>query len=199
VAVLSGLGRRPLLALPFTFGLIDRFTAGFFALVGTLYFRETFDLDPAATGMVLALFFAPFALLQYPFGLLSDRVGRTAPIVVGSGLYGIGVVAVGAAPSLELAGALMVVIGVLGALMAPATLALVADLAPAGERGVAMGGFNAVGSVGFLLGIVGGGLVASTSGYFAAFVFAGVLETGLAAVTLPIFLRADVDRTALFE
>jgi MFS family permease len=198
VAMLSGVKRTPLLALPFTFGLIDRFTAGFFALVGTLYFRETFDLDPAATGIMLGLFFAPFALLQYPFGRLSDRIGRTAPIIAGSAFYGIGVILVGAAPTVELAGVAMVLIGVLGALMAPATLALVADLAPVAERGVAMGGFNAVGSVGFLLGIVGGGVVAGASGYVAAFVFAGVLETLLAAVALPVFWRAELDRTAVF-
>ncbi len=199
LAVLSGLRRTPLLALPFAFGLIDRFTAGFFALVGTLYFRDVFELDPAATGIMLALFFAPFALLQYPFGRLSDRVGRTVPIVAGSAFYGIGVVVVGVAPTIVLAGGSMVVIGVLGALMAPATLALVADLAPVSERGVAMGGFNAAGSVGFLFGIVGGGVVAGSQGYFAAFVFAGVLETLLAAVTLPVFLRADIDRTAVFR
>lgn len=199
LAVLSGLQRTPLLALPFTFGLIDRFTAGFFALVGTLYFRETFSLDPAATGVMLALFFAPFALLQYPFGRLSDRIGRTVPIVAGSAFYGVGVIMVGLSPTVELAGASMVLIGVLGALMAPATLALVADLAPVPERGVAMGGFNAVGSIGFLLGIVGGGFVAGASGYFTAFVFAGVLEAVLAAIALPVFVRADIDRTAMFE
>jgi MFS family permease len=195
-AVLARLRETPALGVPYAFGIIDRLTAGFFALVGTLYFRTNFGLDPGATGLMLALFFVPFALLQYPLGVLSDRIGRTVPVVVGSALYGAGVIAVGTAPSVELAGGTMVLVGVLGALTAPATMALVTDLAPGTDRGVAMAGFNAAGSLGFLAGIVGGGLVASEVGYPAAFLLAGGLEILVALVTLPAFLRLDADRTA---
>jgi MFS family permease len=196
--IVAGLRRTPTLALPYTFGFLDRLTAGFFALVGTLYFRTAFGLDPGATGLVLALFFAPFALLQYPFGVLSDRTGRTLPIVVGSAWYGVGVAAIGYAPTIELVGAGMVAVGVVGALMAPATMALVADLAGTTERGVAMAGFNAVGSLGFLAGVVGGGTVAGAYGYPAAFLVAGGLEILIALCALPAFLRIDADRTAVF-
>jgi MFS family permease len=196
--VVAGLRETPALSLPYAFGFIDRLTAGFFALVGTLYFRDVFELGPATTGVLLALFFAPFALLQYPFGVLSDRVGRTAPVVAGSALYGVGVVAVGYAPSVELAGAAMVAVGVLGALMAPATMALVSDLAAATERGVAMAGFNVAGSVGFLAGIVVGGTVAGTHGYTTAFVVAGGVEVVVALAALPALLRLPVDRDPTF-
>ena len=192
----EGLRRTPTLALPYAFGFVDRLTAGFFSLVGTLYFRTVFDLSPAATGLTLALFFAPFALLQYPFGVVSDRVGRTAPIVVGSALYGGAVILVGVVMSLRAAQAGMVLVGVLGALMVPATLALVTDLADPNERGVAMAGFNIAGSVGFLVGIVAGGLVADAYGYRAAFLAVGGLEIVLAAATLPAFLRVERGRAA---
>ncbi len=66
--VVESVSETPALSLPYAFGFLDRFTAGFFA---------------------------PFALLQYPFGVLSDRVGRTGPIVAGSAAYGVGVVVVG--------------------------------------------------------------------------------------------------------
>jgi MFS family permease len=183
------LAARPALGVPFAFGFIDRFTAGFFALVGTLYFGNVFDLDPGAVGLTLALFFGPFAVLQYPFGRLSDRVGRTAPIAAGSATYGLAVVGVGLAPDVRLAQAGMVVVGVLGALMSPATMALVTDLAGDDERGVAMGGFNVAGSLGFLAGIVGGGWVAETWGFQPAFLLAGGTELVLAAVALPALLR----------
>ena len=196
--VVTSLRDTPTLGLPYAFGFLDRFTAGFFALVGTLYFRTVFDLDPAATGLLLALFFAPFALLQYPFGVLSDRIGRTGPIVAGSAAYGVGVIAVGQAPTVPLAGAAMVAVGVLGALMAPATMALVTDLARSDERGVAMAGFNAAGSLGFLGGVVVGGTVAGTFGYPAAFLVAGGCEIALALATLPAFLRLDAGRSATF-
>ncbi|MEF8775792.1 MAG: MFS transporter [Haloarculaceae archaeon] len=197
-ALVVGIRHTPVLFLPFAFGFLDRLTAGFFALVGTLYFRTAFSLGPGETGLMLALFFAPFALLQYPMGILSDRIGRTVPVVLGSLCYGLGVVAVGQAPSLALAGVAMVAVGVLGALMAPATMALVTDLAPAAERGVAMAGFNAFGSVGFLAGILLGGTVANTAGFGVAFLVTGAVEVLIAVATLPIFLRMDVDRTGVF-
>jgi MFS family permease len=129
--------------------------------------------------------------LQYPFGVVSDRVGRAGPIVAGSALYGGAVILVGAVSSLRAAQGGMVLVGVLGALMVPATLALVTDLAAPGDRGVAMAGFNIAGSLGFLVGIVGGGLVADAYGYRAAFLLIGGLEIGLAAATLPAFRRIE--------
>jgi MFS family permease len=188
---LRTLSRRPSLAVPFTFGFIDRFTAGFFALVGTLYFRQTFGLDAGQTGLTLALFFAPFALLQYPFGRLSDRVGRALPIAAGSATYGLVVIGVGLAPHLRLAQAGMVLVGVLGALMSPATMALVTDIAGDDERGVSMGGFNVAGSLGFLAGIVGGGILAEQYGFTTAFLLAGGAEFVLALLALPALLRLD--------
>jgi len=198
LAVLSNLTATPALTVPYAFGFIDRLTAGFFALVGTLYFRTAFDLGAGDTGLTLALFFAPFALLQYPFGALSDRVGRRLPILGGSAMYGLAVVAVGRAPTVELAGAGMVLVGVLGALMAPATMALVTDLAPAGDRGAAMAGFNLFGSLGFLAGFLVGGTVADAYGFATAFLVAGSVEVLLAVVTLPLLLRLDVDQSETF-
>jgi len=197
-AVLSGLRRTPALLVPYAFGFADRFTAGFFGLVGTLYFGRTFDLDPAATGLVLACFFVPFALLQYPLGALSDRIGRVAPIVAGSVGYGLAIVGVGLAPTVPTAAAGMVVVGVLGALVAPATMALVTDLAAAGERGAAMGGFNVFGSLGFLGGILVGSGVADAYGFLAAFLVAGGLEAGIVLVALPTLIRTVPDPTATF-
>jgi len=193
-AIISGLRDRPILAVPYAFGLIDRLTAGFFALVGTLYFREILGLSPGRTGLMLALFFAPFALFQYPFGVLSDRIGRTIPVVVGSICYGLTIVAVAFAPSVTLTGVAMVAVGVVGALVAPATMALVSDLAAETERGVAMAGFNVFGSVGFLAGVLVGGTIADRVSYLAAFLTVGGLEVVIALLTLPVFLRLKLPR-----
>ena len=196
-AALDSVTARPQLLVPFAFGFIDRYTAGFFALVGTLYFREAFELSPGATGLVLAAFFAPFALFQYPFGVLSDRIGRTVPIVAGSAVYGLVVIGVGAAPRIELVALGMVAVGVVGALMAPATMALVTDLAPPDERGAAMGGFNVFGSVGFLAGVLVGGTVADRFDFFTAFLVTGGIEIGVAALTIPFFLRLERQRSGV--
>ncbi|WP_276280419.1 MFS transporter [Halorussus caseinilyticus] len=192
------LTERPVLGLPYTFGFVDRFTAGFFALVGTVYFREGFGLDAAATGVMLGLFFAPFALLQYPFGVLSDKIGRTAPVVAGSALYGFAVVGVGLSPTVPTAAVAMVVVGVVGAVMAPATMALVSDLSADSGRGTAMAGFNVFGSLGFLAGIVVGGTVADEFGFLAAFLTAGALEIAIAVVSIPTLLRMDPEGASAF-
>ncbi|PSQ06951.1 MFS transporter [Halobacteriales archaeon QS_6_71_20] len=199
-AMLAGLRENRSLSVPFAFAFVDRLTAGFFALVGTLYFREAFGLGPGATGLLLAAFFAPFALLQYPFGLLADRVGRVTPIAAGSAVYGLVVVAVGFAPSVPLVAAAMVGVGVLGALMAPATLALVVDLGGESDRGAAVAGFNAAGSLGFLAGSLVGGAVAARHGFAAAFVVAGASEFLLAVAALPALVRLGrrSGRTAVF-
>ncbi len=183
---------RPLVLLPYCFGLIDRFTAGFFALVGTLYFQDAFGLTASETGMMLALFFLPFALFQYPFGVLADRIGRVPPMVAGSVLYGVGIIAVGLAPSVVLAGTAMVAVGVLGALVLPATMAFVSDLAGATERATAMSGFNFFGSLGFLAGFFLGGTVADVFGFTAAFLVAGGLEIGIAVVAVPLLVHVGL-------
>ncbi len=180
---------RPELSIPYAFGFIDRLTAGFFALVGTLYFQTEFGLDAGATGLMLALFFAPFALLQYPMGRLSDRIGRFVPVVVGSICYGITVIAVGFAPSVPVAGGAMVAVGVCGALVSPATMALVTDIAPEDDRGVAMAGFNAAGSLGFLTGFLVGAGLAESLGFTTAFAVTGLLEVGIALVAFRAVYR----------
>ncbi|MFP9060923.1 MFS transporter [Natrialbaceae archaeon A-chndr2] len=194
-AILSSVSRRPVLSIPYAFGFVDRLTAGFFALVGTLYFQDTFGVDAAVTGLLLACFFAPFALLQYPLGKLSDRIGRTIPIVVGSLSYGLGILAVGVAPTVPVAAAAMILVGVLGALISPATMALVTDIADESGRGVAMAGFNLAGSLGFLGGFLIGGTVASAWGYGHAFLIVGGLEILIALVAVPAFLHLSIGKT----
>ncbi|GAB3416809.1 MFS transporter [Haloparvum alkalitolerans] len=177
----------PGLLVPFAFGFIDRLTAGFFALVGVYYFQDpaVFGLSAFGAGLTLALFFLPFALLQYPMGVLSDRIGRFYPVVVGSLAYGAVIAGVGLAPTYPVAALLMVLVGVCGALVAPATMALVTDLVAPSERGAAMGLFNVFGSLGFLTGFLVGGTVTEGFDYLTAFLVVGGLELAIAVLLFP--------------
>ncbi|OTF11738.1 MFS transporter [Halorubrum sp. SD612] len=185
--VLARARTTPGLLVPLAFGFVDRLTAGFFALVGVYYFQDpaTFGLSAAGAGATLALFFVPFALLQSPLGALSDRIGRFLPVVAGSLAYGVATVGVGVAPAYPIAAALMVLVGVCGALMAPATMALVTDLVEPEVRGAAMGLFNVFGSLGFLAGFLVGGSATGAFGYTPAFLAVGGLELAIALALLP--------------
>ncbi|WP_058364981.1 MFS transporter [Haloparvum sedimenti] len=177
----------PGLLVPFAFGFIDRLTAGFFALVGVYYFQDpaVFGLSAFGAGLTLALFFLPFALLQYPMGVLSDRIGRFYPVVAGSLAYGAVIAGVGLAPTYPVAALLMVLVGVCGALVAPATMALVTDIVAPSERGAAMGLFNVFGSLGFLTGFLVGGTVTEGFDYLTAFLVVGGLELAIAVLLFP--------------
>ncbi|SEH55478.1 Major Facilitator Superfamily protein [Halopenitus malekzadehii] len=184
--VLARIRSVPGLLVPFAFGFIDRLTAGFFALVGVYYFQEgAFELSAFGAGLTLALFFLPFAILQYPMGVLSDRIGRFLPVVVGSVAYGFVIIAVGLAPTYPIAAGLMVLVGVCGALVAPATMALVTDLVGVAERGAAMGLFNVFGSLGFLTGFLVGGTVTEGFDYLTAFLVVGGMEILIALALFP--------------
>ncbi|GAB3693123.1 MFS transporter [Halorubrum pallidum] len=185
--VLDRARTTPGLLVPLAFGFVDRLTAGFFALVGVYYFQDptTFGLSAAGAGATLALFFVPFALLQAPFGSLSDRIGRFLPVVAGSLAYGVVTIGVGVAPIYPVAAGLMVLVGVCGALMAPATMALVTDLVDPEARGAAMGLFNVFGSLGFLTGFLVGGSTTDLFGYTPAFLAVGGLELAIALALFP--------------
>jgi len=192
-ALLERIRDRPQLAVPFAFGYIDRLTAGFFALAGVAYFRGTFGIDAGQAGLTLALFFVPFAVLQYSVGSLSDRIGRFLPVVAGSMLYGVTIILVGLAPTYWLAASLMVVVGLCGAFVSPTTMALVTDIVPAGERGAAMGGFNVFGSLGMLSGFLVGGVLTARYGFLTAFLVAGGLELAIALVASRAVARLSTE------
>jgi len=192
-ALLERIRDRPQLAVPFAFGYIDRLTAGFFALAGVAYFRGTFGIDAGQAGLTLALFFVPFAVLQYSVGSLSDRIGRFLPVVAGSMLYGVTIILVGLAPTYWLAASLMVVVGLCGAFVSPTTMALVTDIVPPGERGAAMGGFNVFGSLGMLSGFLVGGVLTARYGFLTAFLVVGGLELAIALVASRAVARLSTE------
>jgi len=88
----------------------------------------------------------------------------------------------------------MIAAGVTAAFKYPPSIALTGDLSRHGERGVAMGGFNVFGSLGFATGPIIGGVVVVAAGYTEAFIVAGLSELVVAVITLRFLLRLKVDK-----
>lgn len=174
--------------IPYAFSFVERFTVGFFVGVFPLMLAMKYGMGSGSIGIYMAAFLIPFALLQYPLGAISDKIGRVPPLMVGSILYGIAVAGVGIAAPPMLA-VVMVLGGIVGALMYPPSAALAGDLANPAKRGTAMGGFNLFGSMGFAVGPFIGGLIADRYGFQASFAVAGLTVIVIAMVFLPFLVR----------
>ncbi len=185
-AIFATLRASPRLLLPYLFYFVDRYTVGFFVVLFPLYLGSLGVDDPAVRGRYLALFLLPFALLQYFAGRLSERIGPYPPLLVGSFFYGLVLCAVGYSGLYSLWW-VMVVLGVLAAVMFPPAITLTARYSNEATRGVAMGGFNLAGSLGFAFGPLVGAWAFTAHGYGFAFVVSGALEI-LAVILGLLFL-----------
>ena len=106
-------------------------------------------------GVMAAAFLLAQIALQVPFGVLSDRLGRSWIIVTGLGLLCLACVGFSLADSSLVWILLRIVQGFAVAALLPSLRALVADVSTIEQRGEAFAGFNAA----FFGGIFGGPLI----------------------------------------
>jgi DHA1 family tetracycline resistance protein-like MFS transporter len=180
-AIAVAAGNRRVLP-PYLFGFLERFSAGFLVLLFPLFMADTFGSSPQERGVFLAAFLLPFALLQYPFGRLSDAKGRNTMLIGGglsyAALFGmIGLFSFGAVF------AAMVICGVFAAMLLPASMALLGSVAGDGGKATYMGGFNAMGSLGFAIGPFLAAVLADAFGYGTAFVSGGLIIAAIVLVS----------------
>lgn len=194
--LMLALRTEPRLAVPLLFAFADRFTVGFYTTTFSLFLSRIYNLDPSQIGLLIAAFMLPFALLSYPFGLLAERTSRVGLLAAGSLLYGLGTASLVLWTPAQLP-IVMAAIGISAAVMFVPTMVLTTEYASDSLRSTALSGFNAAGSLGFIVGPVTGGLISQSfgsdgnwlAGYRAAFGVAGGLEIALVLFALP-FLRA---------
>ena len=164
------------LAVPYIFHASDRLSGGIIALAGTFYLRDVIGLSAGAAGGVLFALFLPYALFQYPSGIISDKYGRKLPLILGSLIYGAGIMSIGFTTTLMPVLAVLIIAGIGGAIMVPASLALVGDYASKEGKATSIGAMNMFGSIGYLLGTALGGIVTSVYSYSLAFALFGGLQ-----------------------
>jgi EmrB/QacA subfamily drug resistance transporter len=97
-------------------------------------------------------------------GSLADLYGERRVFTFGVAGFGLASVLCAVAPTVETLVVARALQGVSGALLTPASLAIIVAVFPANERGAAIGSWTAWGGMGYLIGpLVGGQIVDSTS------------------------------------
>jgi MFS family permease len=145
---------------------------------------------PALLPLLWAFFHLVKMLSVFPFGALSDRIGRRGVIVAGWGLYAAAYLGFALATNELHIWLLFAGYGLFYGLTEGAEKALVADLAPAAERGAAFGWFNAAIGLGALPASLLFGALWQWYGPLAAF-GCGAAWAAVATVLLLIMVRGE--------
>jgi MFS family permease len=126
------------------------------------YANELSGATPYKIGLALGIYGLSQAILQIPFGVLSDRIGRKVLIFAGLALFGIGsaVAAVSASIDGVIIGRALQGTGAVGSVI----LALVADLTSEENRTKAMAMIGVTIGLSFMVALVAGPIVASFAG-----------------------------------
>ena len=159
--------------------------AAVFSTLLALFARDELGMSPSAIGIVFAVALAVELLVLYPAGSAADRHGRKLVLV--PALIGTVIVTalLGFAGSPIVLGLLVAALAGISGVGGVAPSAMLSDLAPRAAIGTAAGVFRLSGDVGFALGPLVAGLVASGIGLREAFAVSALP----AAVALVLVLR----------
>jgi MFS family permease len=140
---------------------------------------ETYSINKGTLGLALTGMWAAYGLLQFPGGIIADRVGEQKVVLLGTVLAGCGITLVGISPSFVLFAVAVVLIGAGGGLYFPAAGALLTRIFDnTGQAlSVHIAGGNAAG---LILPVVAGYLTLRYNWRIAIFVSAGLILVMLA-------------------
>jgi EmrB/QacA subfamily drug resistance transporter len=126
-------------------------------------------------------------------GSLADIYGERRVFTLGVAGFGFASLLCAVAPTVELLVVARALQGVAGALLTPASLAIIVAVFPESERGAAIGSWTAWGGIGYLAGpLIGGQIIDSTSWRW---VFA--LNVPLVLITIALASRYAPERRAM--
>lgn len=142
---------KPVLALSFSAAIV---VMGFGIIMPflPLYAQELGATTGLEIGFLSSAFLITRTFLATPMGSLSDRMGRKVMILAGLALYSLLSVLFGLASDYFQLLLFRGLQGVASAMVWTPATALVADLSPPGRRGSAMGLYNSISMVGWVIG-----------------------------------------------
>ena len=148
-----------------------------------VYLTQGRGFSPATAGMVAALYGAGAAVASPLGGYLADHVGRRATMSGALLCGGLGMIALGFARELSVIAPATFLVALLGECYRPAMQAAIADFVPARDRVRAFGILYWVINLGFSIGLVLGGALASRS-FFYLFLGDGLTSIAFAVIVL---------------
>lgn len=158
-----------------------------------LYAADLPDATPALIGLALGVYGLTQAVLQIPFGWLSDQIGRKPVIIGGLLLFALGSVIAATADSV---GGIIFGRTLQGAgAIASTVMALVADLTGEKQRTKAMALVGMSIGLSFALALVLGPVVAAFGGLAAVFWFTAILAVG--GILIVLLLVPTPQRTGM--
>ena len=155
--------------------------------------RSTFPGARVTTlGWVVSAYTIVFGAVLVPAGRLADKLGRRSVFITGLVAFGAGSVLAGSAPWLWVLIMARVVQGIGAACITPASMALLLDATPIGQRAAATSFYSGVSSIGAASGPSLGALAVDQSSWRVAF-FLGlpmlVASYALGRRTLPVGIK----------
>ena len=166
-------------------GVITLFTLGNSTDAFLLLRAAQLGVPVAVAPILWAMLHVVKSSTSTPGGALSDRIGRKPAVVAGWLIYAVVYLLFSRATQAWQAWALFAVYGLYFGLVEGTEKAMVADLVPAGRRGVAYGWYNLAIGIGALPASVVFGLLWDRYGSATAFTF-GAAMAGLAVVALTV-------------
>jgi len=146
----------------YTFGAVEYFLVG--------YLKDIVQLDSLSFGTIMGSQIVAVILTKPYMGRISDKVGRRIPIVVGSIVGGLPLLAIPFVTQFPVLLFLSIAYGLGFAMVTSSTPALVSELAPVSLAGTAIGFLSTIMDVGQFLGpIITGIVVATTLTYVGSF------------------------------
>lgn len=133
------------------------------ALIGALgpTLKHVFHIGNTQLGLLAAAFGIVGAIATVPFGMLADRVSRTALLAISLALWAGALVLTGAAASFAMLFGARMVLGVVAATTGPTVPSLIGNLVPSGKRARALGVIDSGQLVGSGIGLLLAAVVTS--------------------------------------
>jgi MFS family permease len=152
----------------YTFGTVEYFLVG--------YLKDVVGLDPFLIGAITGSQIVILILAKPLIGRISDKIGRRAPILIGSIISGLPLFAIPFVSDFSVLLVLSVVYGFGFATVTACTSPLVSELVPKELVGASMGFLDTTMDVGQTLGpIIGGLILASALQYAGVFYSLGIV------------------------